>query len=113
VVLLPSGLNHVLRAIVPPLITAYTLFVAMVVLTMKRPAARRRFDVPADTPPRSFVSTMFGGYAAFLVIVLVFHVWLADDPEAFSSAVWGGAFLSGVALITAWIASLIGARRRR
>jgi hypothetical protein len=103
----------VLRAILPPLITAYALFLSMVVLARKRPAVRSRCDVPAHIALRSFVSTMFGGYAAFLAIVLVFHVWLADEPDALPSAIWGGAFLSGIALITARISSLIGRRRRR
>ena len=47
-----------------------------------------------------------GGYVAFLVIVLIFHVWLAAESEAFASAVWGGAFLSGILVVVALASSL-------
>jgi hypothetical protein len=50
---------------------------------------------------------------AFLVIVLVFHVWLAGERDAFASAVWGGAFLTSIAAVAALGSSLIGRRRRR
>jgi hypothetical protein len=53
-----------------------------------------------------------GGYAVFLAIVLIFHVWLAREPDAFSSAVSGGAFLAGIALLTALGSSLISGRGR-
>ena len=38
---------------------------------------------------------------AFLAVVLIFHVWLAKEPDAFVNALWGGAFLSGIALSVA------------
>jgi hypothetical protein len=47
-----------------------------------------------------------GGYVVFLVIVLIFHVWLAAESEAFASAVWGGAFLSGILVVVALASSL-------
>jgi Family of unknown function (DUF6256) len=104
----------VLRAILPPLITAYALFVAMVVLGRRRPVARPiarphgRGNGAARVRLRRVVWTIVGGYAAFLVIVLIFHVWLAEEPDAFASAVWGGAFLSGITLVVAAGSSLLG-----
>jgi hypothetical protein len=55
---------------------------------------------------------MLGGYVAFLVIVLIFHVWLAEDPNAFASAALGGAFLSLITLVVAAGSQLIGRRSR-
>jgi hypothetical protein len=90
-----------LRVVLPPLITAYAIFVAMVVLAVRRPVPRPRRlgDGSASSRSRRVIETIVGGYAAFLVIVLVFHVWIADEPDAFPSALWGGAFLCGITLI--------------
>ena len=57
------------------------------------------------------VTTMVGGYAAFLLIVLVFHAWIADEPNALPSALWGGAFLCGVILVLAAGSALLDRRR--
>jgi hypothetical protein len=109
----------VLRAILPPLITAYAVFVAMVAFAWRRPVARppTRPDGLGDGSTRvrlgHVVRTSVGGYVAFLMIVLIFHVWLAKEPDAFVSAVWGGAFLSGIALVVGWGSSLLGQRSRR
>jgi hypothetical protein len=109
----------VLQAILPPLITAYAVFVAMVALAWRRPVARSptRPDGLGDGSDRvrlgRVVRTTIGGYVAFLVIVLIFHVWLTEEPDAFVSAVWGGAFLSGIALVAGWGSSLPGRRSRR
>jgi len=103
----------VLRAVLPPLVTAYAIFVAMVVLRLRRPVPRPhgRADGSSGTANlRHVVSTMLGGYVAFLVIVLIFHVWLAGDPDAFASAAWGGAFLSLITLVVAAGSQLIGRR---
>jgi hypothetical protein len=90
-----------LRVVLPPLITAYSMFVAMVVLAVRRPVPRPRRlgNGSASTRSRRVIGTIVGGYATFLVIVLVFHVWIADEPDAFPSALWGGAFLCGITLI--------------
>ena len=107
-----------LRAVLPPLITAYALFVAMVALAWRRPVARPsprprgRADGSARASLRRVVGTTIGGYVAFLAIVLIFHVWLAREPGAFASAVWGGAFLSGIAVVMAGGSALIERRRR-
>ena len=106
-----------LRAVLPPLITAYAIFVAIVAVAWRRPVAR-----PVSRPNgrgaarvrlRRIVGTAAGGYVAFLVIVLIFHVWLAEEPDAFAGAVWGGAFLTGTALVVAWASSLLQRRSRR
>jgi hypothetical protein len=105
----------VLRAVLPPLITAYVLFAAMVVLAWRRPAARPIARGGGSTRVRfgRVVRTTVGGYVVFLAVVLIFHVWLAQEPDAFVNALWGGAFLSGIALSGAWGASLLGRRSRR
>ena len=104
-----------LRAVLPPLITAYVLFAAMAVLAWRRPVARPIVRDEGSTRVRlgHVVRTTVGGYVAFLAIVLIFHVWLAREPDAFVNALWGGAFLSGIALSAAWCTSLLGRRSRR
>jgi hypothetical protein len=103
----------VLRAVLPPLVAAYAIFVAMVVVSLRRPVPRphgRAGGSSGTVPLRHVVRTMLGGYVAFLVIVLIFHVWLAEDPDAFSSAALGGAFLSLITLVVAAGSQLIGRR---
>ena len=92
------------RAVLPQLITAYALFAAMVVLAWRRPVARPIARGEGSTPVRlrRVVRTTVGGYVAFLAVVLIFfHIWLAKEPDAFVNALWGGAFLSGIALSVA------------
>jgi uncharacterized membrane protein len=105
----------VLRQVLPPLVTAYAIFVAMVLLARRRPVPRThgRGDRSARVRVSRVVWTTVGGYIAFLVIVLIFHVWLAEDTDAFASALWGGAFLSGITMVAALGSSLIGRRSRR
>lgn len=93
-----------LRAVLPPLITSYAIFVAMVVLALRRPVPRPHGF--GRRPIGRVFRTIAGGYVAFLAIVLVFHVCLARDLGAFASAVWGGAFLSSVLAVLAWVLSM-------
>lgn len=104
-----------LRVVLPPLITAYAIFVAMVVFAVRRPVPRPRRlgDGSASSRSRRVIGTIVGGYAAFLVIVLVFHVWIADEPGAFSSALWGGAFLCAITLVLAAGSLLLERHRTR
>ena len=97
------------------MITAYALVAAMVVLAWRRPVARPIARGEGSTRVRlgRVVRTTVGGYVAFLAIVLIFHVWLAKEPNAFVNALWGGAFLSGIALSVAWCSSILGRRSRR
>ena len=103
-----------LRIVIPPLITAYAIFVAMVILTLRRPAPRPRGFGRASPGVRwrEAVETILGGYTAFLLVVLVFHAWIADEPAALANAIWGGAFLCGVTLALAAGAALAEWRRR-
>jgi hypothetical protein len=94
-----------LRAVVPPLVTGYAMFVAMVLLNRRRPIPGPHGRSTRAGRP-DVVSTMLGGYVAFLAIVLVFHVWLADEPDAFADAVGGGAFLTAVAFVVAVASAL-------
>ena len=93
----------VLRAVLPPLITAYALFAAKVVLAWRRPVARpiARGEGSTRMRLRRVVRTTVGGNVTFLAVVLIFHVWLAKEPDVFVNALWGGAFLSGIALSVA------------
>jgi hypothetical protein len=104
----------VLRQVLPPLVTAYAIFVAMVLVARRRPVptGRTTDGRATHTPIAAMVRTTVGGYAAFLAIVLVFHVWLAGESDAFVDAVSGGAFLSGIALLMAVGSSLIRGRDR-
>ena len=89
----------------------YALFVAMVLLARRKRMPRPR-DVGEERLERHEVTgTILGGYTVFLAIVVVFHVWLAGDRGAFVEALWGGAFLSSVAVGTSFVAGVM--RRRR
>jgi hypothetical protein len=109
----------VLKVVLPPLAAAYGAFVVMVVVARRRPVPRphgrdRSFE-PSGRARAGVVRTVVGGYVAFLIIVLVFHVWIAGEGDGLWSAAWGGAFLSSVALAIWAGLSLIGrgiARRR-
>ena len=103
------------RAVLPPLITAYALFAAMVALAWRRPVARpiARGDGSTRVRLGRIVRTTVGGYVAFLAVVLIFHVWLAKEPDAFVNALWGGAFLCGILVFVAWGSSLLNRRSRR
>src|SRR5438128_9761072 len=77
------------RVIVPPLATAYAIFVVMVVRAWRGPTP------PPTRPPtaRQIFATVAGGYLVFLAIVAVFHVGLAGQHRALLSAATGGGFL--------------------
>jgi hypothetical protein len=98
-----------LRAILPPLITSYAIFIAMVVVLAVRWPVPRPHGFGRQ-PFGRVVRTIAGGYVAFLAIVLIFHVWLAQELDALVSAVWGGAVLSLVLAFVAWVVSMTGRR---
>ena len=77
------------RVIVPPLVTAYAIFVVMVVRAWRGP----RESPPRRPSPREIPWMVVGGYLVFLAIVAVFHVGLAGQRGALRSAATGGAFL--------------------
>jgi len=86
-----------LRAIIPALLSAYGLFVAMAVRWWRRPCPRPR---PTGAPPPApyVLRAAGGGYLAFCAIVGVFHEWLSGEAGALVDAAQGGALLLGLAL---------------
>lgn len=105
--------------IVAPLVAAFLLFLGIIASSMRRPEARAEVAVAGRGRSawlRRLLSTAVGGYVVFLLIVLVFHVIIAGQREAMSSAIAGGALLAFVVsmptfVLLAWIEN--GLRRRR
>ena len=101
------------RRIVPPLVTAFAVFLLLLRAALRRPEPAE--PPPADIPWSAFfryaVGTALSGYGMLLLIVLVFHVGLARDPGAFRSAAAGGAFLAFVVAVP--LATLAEWVRRR
>ncbi len=101
------------RVIVPPLVTAYAIFVVMVVRAWSGPKERVR----REPTTRNVVISIVGGYLVFLAVVLVFHVALAGQRAAFRSAAWSGVvLLLGAAAVYAmclWTGTRIGRVRSR
>jgi hypothetical protein len=89
----------VLRAVLPPLIVAYAIFVVLVLRAMRRPAPRPRTGSVWLGPHREglirhLAGTLAGGYLVFVGIVAVFHTWLAAEGDALRSALVEGSFLA-------------------
>jgi hypothetical protein len=97
-----------LRSVLPPLVCAYALFVAMVLLARLRPVGRPKGRRGVGTVPLGELARMIaGGYVVFVAIVLVFHVWLAGESESLADAVWGGAFLALIVAAAAPVLSIL------
>lgn len=98
--------------VVAPLVSAYALFVGIAASWWRHPAP---LPSRSGRPPLRYqLVLMCGGYAAFLTMVLVFHVWIAGQRGALRSAVTGGAFLAfGVALPAFLLLSWIDFQRSR
>ncbi len=104
---------HSVRVIVPPLVTAYAIFIVMVVRAWHGPTERS-----TRTPEtRDIAATLIGGFLMFLAIVAVFHVGLAAQRGALRSAAFGGGvlLLGAVTLYAAclWTVARIGRVRSR
>ena len=97
-----------------PLLVTYAVFLGVFWYAMRHPAPRatRRDDAPWRELLRYVAFTTVGGYVCFLVIVLVFHVWIAGQRGALASAVRGGAFLCAVAM-PVFALSVVAGRRAR
>ncbi len=105
----------IFRDVVVPLASAYAVFLGVLAYAWRHPAssgaARRRGD--ARGLVLHTVRTTIGGFVAFLSIVLVFHVLIAGQRGALSSAVRGGGVLAVVAAPVFVAISLLVERRRR
>ncbi len=93
----------VLRTVVVPLLSAYAVFLGVVLYAWRHPAPEMRHaawrgDGRWTGLLRHVAATTAGGYVCFLTIVLVFHVWIAGQRGALASAVRGGGFLSLLAM---------------
>jgi hypothetical protein len=97
-VIVPAG--EIWRRIIPPLVTTFVVFLLLVRYHVRHADPAQ----PAPSHPsmsafvRYLAATVAAGYAMFLAIVLVFHVWLARDHAALRSAVAGGAGLLALVL---------------
>jgi Family of unknown function (DUF6256) len=106
--------DEIWRRIVPPLVAAFAVFLAMVRALARTPTTAA---APRSAGGRDFVRylavTAVGGYVVFLAIVLVFHVVLARDHGALKSAAWGGAALLAIALPVFVVAEWLARRSAR
>jgi hypothetical protein len=100
-----------LRPAFAALVAAYALFVGMVLLARRKRMPRPRDVGEERLERREVTGTILGGYVVFLAIVVVFHVWLAGERDAFIEALWGGAFLSLVAVGAAFVSGAMPHRR--
>jgi hypothetical protein len=97
------------RAVLPPLLLAYALFVVLVLRARRRPAPRPRTGSAWLGPHRAglvrhVTVTVAGGYVVFAGIVIVFHSWLAAEPDALRSALVEGSILA-LAVLCLFVAS--------
>jgi hypothetical protein len=111
--MVPAG--EIWRRIVPPLVTTFVVFLLLVRYHVRHAEpmgpASSRFTLPAFI--RYLAATAAAGYAMFLAIVLVFHVWLARDHAAIRSALAGGAALLAIVLPAFVLAEWLDRRRSR
>jgi len=91
--------------IIAPLVSAFVLFVAMAVVSLRRPDVRpRRERVVVVRGFGRYLATLVGaGYATFLVIVAIFHVLIAGERGALGSAAAGGGFLTLAVVVPVFI----------
>ena len=88
-----------LRAVLLPLITAYLIFVLMVLSARRGRVARPRASGAWLGPRRQgfiryLAATTAGGYVVFLAIAAIFHAWLCAERDALESALVEGALLA-------------------
>jgi hypothetical protein len=109
--MVPAG--EIWRRIVPPLVTTFVVFLLLVRYHVRHadPVERAPSHPSMSAFVRYLAATVAAGYGMFLVIVLVFHVWLARDHAALRSAVVGGAALLAIVL-PAFVLAEWFARRR-
>ena len=116
--LMHADATDIARRIVPPLVTAFVLFLVVLRYAVRHPTpSTTTSPAPTDVSwavfARYLAVTVLSGYGVLLLIVLVFHVVLAREPGVFRSAAVGGAFLAfGVAVPVFVLSEAIDRRRR-
>lgn len=95
------------EAAIFPALSGFVLCTAVVLFAAWRPAPRpgpwRPLDrVRTRALVRGSALLIGGGWAAFMLIVLVYSEWLQHEALGIETAWWGGPFLLAVALPT-WI----------
>lgn len=109
--MVPAG--EIWRRIVPPLVTTFVVFLVLVRYHVRH--ADPAEPAPSHPSMSAFVRylavTAASGYAMFLVIVLVFHAWLARDHAAIRSAGVGGVALLAIVLPAFVLAEWFAQRR--
>lgn len=97
-----------------PVVSAWVLLSGIVLYAVRHPDAGRPRERRLGWRPRLRLIgvTVVGGYVCLLAIVLVFHVWIARQAGAFTSAIRGGAFLSVISAATFVTGSYLERSRR-
>jgi len=103
---------NVLRDVVVPVASAYTVLAGVVLYAALHADADRPVDVRSGWRPRLRLIgvTIVGGYAVFVGIVLVYHTWLIGQRGALRSALHGGTFLALVCATVFLAGSVLEAR---
>jgi hypothetical protein len=110
--MVPAG--EIWRRIVPPLVTTFVVFLLLVRYHVRHadPAKPAASHPSMSAFVRYLAVTVAIGYGMFLVIVLVFHAWLARDHAAMRSAAAGGAALLAIVLPAFVLAEWLARRRQ-
>lgn len=104
-----------LRTAAVPVASAFVLLAGIVLYAAKHPDAGAVSDDPPAWRPRLALIgwTVVVGYAVFLAIVLVFHVWIVGQRGVMRSAAVDGAFLATVFAAASVVLSALERRHRR
>jgi hypothetical protein len=104
-----------LRTAVVPVVSAFVLLAGIVLYAAKHPEAGAvSHDAPAWRPRLALIGwTVVVGYAVFLAIVLVFHVWIVGQRGVIRSAAVDGAFLAAAFSAASVVLSALERRHRR
>jgi hypothetical protein len=102
-----------------PLVATFVVFLGFVLATVRRSGVARRTPPRVGTASiRRLVGTAIGGYATFLLIVLVFHRMIAGQRTVMGTAAARGALLGFAVAIPAflllsWLEALLRHARER
>jgi Family of unknown function (DUF6256) len=90
--------------IAAPLIAAFLLFLVMVVATVRgSPVSRTVPTLAGIAFVRRLIGTAMGGYATFILIVLVFHRLIAGQLDVMGAAAVRGAVLAFAVAIPTFV----------